>query len=298
MYVLLGCLHHSGSDMRKLHGDENDAELQAAWKRLDEQVLDYVVNLLRSQCLRRPYRRDQLDLRPGADHRLLLRQGRCAPRPTPRSASSSKWFYYSQIRARYTSQLPQKLDRDLRTLTESEQPFDDLLQTIVEEGGRLEIMPYEFEGRAIQHPLFSMVRWYLKSRGAVCLTTGIGLRQNMGKKYQLELDHIFPYSRLKKVGYGQGNRVKYALAQEFTNRAILTQVANRTKSTWRPPTTSLTWPSRSRRRLSCSASPRIRSCGSDRSLRGLPRCTKEDSWLTSQRLLGAGSPSRRRRSRR
>ncbi len=52
----------------------------------------------------------------------------------------------------------------------------------------------------------------------------------MGAKYQLERDHIFPYSKLKEVGYGEGNRVKYALAQELTNRAILTQVANRTKS--------------------------------------------------------------------
>jgi len=39
-----------------------------------------------------------------------------------------KWFYYSQVRTRYTSQLPQKLDRDLRILTESMQPFDDLLR--------------------------------------------------------------------------------------------------------------------------------------------------------------------------
>ena len=52
----------------------------------------------------------------------------------------------------------------------------------------------------------------------------------MGSKYQLELDHIFPYSKLKAAGYGWGNRVKYALAQELTNRAVLTQVANRTKS--------------------------------------------------------------------
>lgn len=52
----------------------------------------------------------------------------------------------------------------------------------------------------------------------------------MGEKYQLEKDHIFPYSALKKIGYGRGNRVKYALAQELTNRAILTQIANRTKS--------------------------------------------------------------------
>ena len=52
----------------------------------------------------------------------------------------------------------------------------------------------------------------------------------MGKQYQLENDHIFPFSRLKKSGYGKDNRFKYALAQEFTNRAILTKVANRTKA--------------------------------------------------------------------
>ncbi len=104
-----------------------------------------------------------------------------------------------------------------------------MLQVIADES-RLEVLPFEFEGRGIQHPLFSMVRWYLKSRGAICFTTGMKLRKNTGSKYQLELDHIFPYSKLKEVGYGLGNRVKYALAQELTNRAILTQVANRSKS--------------------------------------------------------------------
>jgi hypothetical protein len=140
-----------------------------------------------------------------------------------------KWFFYSQVRSRYVSQLPQKLDSDLRIVAESSQPFDALLQAIAEES-RLEILPTEFVGRVIQHPLFSMMRWYFKSRGAVCFTTGMSLRRNMGSKYQLERDHIFPYSRLKKIGYGEGNRVKYALAQELTNRAILTQVANRAKS--------------------------------------------------------------------
>jgi ATP-binding cassette subfamily E protein 1 len=52
----------------------------------------------------------------------------------------------------------------------------------------------------------------------------------MGKKYDLEWDHIFPYSVLKTQGYNMNNRLKYALAQEVTNRAILTQVGNRTKS--------------------------------------------------------------------
>ncbi len=52
----------------------------------------------------------------------------------------------------------------------------------------------------------------------------------MGKKYSLEWDHIFPFSILKKNGYGWENRHKYSLAQEITNRAILTKTANRTKS--------------------------------------------------------------------
>jgi hypothetical protein len=232
VYVLLGCLYHMGSDMRKLHGEENKEKIQAAWERLDKQVLDYVVNLLRTnafvdhtQEINSPYALVPIIVYCFDKEGKYLSDADIS--------KMVKWFYYSQVRTRYTSQLPQKLDRDLRILTESHQPFDDLLQVIAEES-RLEIMPFEFEGRAIQHPLFGMVRWYLKSRGAVCLSTGIGLHKNMGRKYQLELDHIFPYSQLKKAGYGFENRVKYALAQEFTNRAILTQVANRTKSDTSP----------------------------------------------------------------
>ncbi len=228
MYVLLGCVHHMGSDMSKLHPAENKAALQEAWQRLDSQVLDYVINLLRSRAFV-----DHVDeiasvyaLVPLITYCFDLK----GKHPTDVEARKMiKWFYYSQVRTRYISQLPQKLDRDLRTLLESKQPFDDLLQVIAEERP-LELTPVEFVGRATQHPIFAMMRWYLKSRNAVCLTTGVFLRKNMGKKYQLELDHIFPYSKLKAAGYGKENRVKYALAQEFTNRALLTQVANRQKA--------------------------------------------------------------------
>jgi len=232
VYVLLGCLHHMGSDMRKLHGEENKPALLDAWQRLDSQVLDYVVNLLRSSAfvdhlheIGSPYAVVPIIVYCFDKHGTHL--------DDLETRKLVKWFYYSQIRARYVSQLPQKLDRDLRILTESKQPFDDLLQVIAEERP-LAVQPLEFVGRAVQHPLFSMVRWYVKSQGAVCLTTGVSLRKNMGKKYQLELDHIFPYSRLKKAGYGKGNRVKYALAQEFTNRALLTQTANRSKQAMDP----------------------------------------------------------------
>lgn len=228
VYVLLGCLHHLGSDMKKLHGEDNCDTLKAAWDRLDKQVLDYVVNLLRSKAyVDHTHEINSIYALVPIIVYCFDKQG--AHLTEKEIKKMVKWFYYAQIRTRYVSQLPQKLDRDLRTLTETESPFDELLR-VIEEESRLEIMPHEFEGRAILHPLFSMMRWYLKSRGAVCLTTGVGLRQNMGAKYRLELDHIFPYSRLKSAGYGKGNRVKYSLAQEFTNRAILTQVANRAKS--------------------------------------------------------------------
>jgi hypothetical protein len=229
VYVLLGCLYHLGSDMRKLHGAENDEKIRAAWDLLENQVLDYVVNLMRANAF--VDHTDEIN----SPYALVPIIVYCFDKGGQHLTDAEirkmvKWFFYSQVRTRYVSQLPQKLDRDLRTVAESSQPFDELLQVIRDESQGLEIMPTEFVGRAIQHPLFSMVRWYLKSRGAVCLTTGMSLRKNMGSKYKLERDHIFPYSKLKEVGYGEANRVKYALAQELTNRAILTQVENRTKS--------------------------------------------------------------------
>src|SRR3546814_4603594 len=67
-----------------------------------------------------------------------------------------KWFFYAQIRTRYVSQLPQKLDRDLKVIKDSSQPFDDLLQIIKDER-TLEISPDEFVGRAISHPIYPMI---------------------------------------------------------------------------------------------------------------------------------------------
>jgi hypothetical protein len=228
VYVLLGCLYHMGSDMRKLHGEGNKESIKNAWEQLDSHTLDYVANLMRTHA----YVDHTYEI--NSVYALVPIIVYCFNRgknhlDDKEIRKAIKWFYYSQIRARYISQLPQKLDFDLRIIAESENPFDELLAVIAEER-RLEILPDEFVGRSISHPLFGLMRWYMKSRGAICFTTGVGIRQNMGEKYQLEKDHIFPYSSLKSAGYGKGNRLKYALAQEMTNRALLTQVANRRKS--------------------------------------------------------------------
>ncbi|GAB6069904.1 DUF262 domain-containing protein [Thiomicrorhabdus hydrogeniphila] len=240
VYALLGCMYHLGSDMRKLHGPENLTSqvnengdvvregIKEAWGKLDKYILDYVMNLMRTKAY--------------VDHSSEInsvyalipiisffyhKHGETVGEP--QLWRIVKWFYYSQIRTRYVSQLPQKLDFDLRIIKESDRPFEQLLGVIAEER-RLEITPDEFVGRSISHPLFGLTKFYLKSRGATCFTTGLGLHKNMGEKYQLENDHIFPSAILKIHGYGRDNRLKYALAQELTNRAFLTQLANRRKS--------------------------------------------------------------------
>jgi hypothetical protein len=193
VYVLLGCLYHLGSDMTKLHGEENNEKLRKAWDRLESRTLDYVCGILRSHAYVDHTKEINsiYALIPIIVYCFEKNEGHLSEEEIRKIV---KWFYYSQIRTRYVSQLPQKLDRDLRAVAEGVQspknPFDVLLEVIAEER-RLEITPDEFEGSTVNHPLFDVMVWYFKSRGAVCFTTGLGIRQRMGSRYTLENDHIF-----------------------------------------------------------------------------------------------------------
>ena len=228
IYTLLAVTHDVGSEMKRLHGVENKDAIKAAWEKLDKQVLDYVVNVLRTNAY--VDHSDEINspfaLVPIISFVFKKARHKLSEEEIKRVI---KWFYYSQLRQRYVSQTPQKLDKDLGVIKNRQKPFAELL-TLIEQERRLEISGDEFVGRGVRHPLFSLMRWYFKSLNAVCLGTGISLRQNMGAKYALEKDHIFPYAALKANGYAIDNRFKYALAQELTNRAILTQLENRSKS--------------------------------------------------------------------
>lgn len=228
VYVLLGVLHHAGSDMSKLHSAENKGNLIEAWEFLESSAFDYVMNILRQHCFV-DHTKEINSVYALVPIIVYAFNKKKEPLTQDEIRRIKKWFYYSQLRQRYVSQLPQKLDKDIGIVVNSDTPFDDLLNIIKLERS-LEISPDEFVGRDIRHPLYGLMRWYFKSREAICFSTGIGIRQNMGSKYSLEWDHIFPYSILKENGYNPDNRINYALMQEISNRAILTQVANRTKS--------------------------------------------------------------------
>lgn len=229
VYTLLATVHRQGSKMEKLHTSDNKERIKETWKKLDGSVLDYTFNLMQSQAYI-----DHTD-EINSVYALIPIITYIYLKPSHKLTEDEikkvvKWFYYSQIRFRYISQLQQKLDKDLKIVANSKSPFDELLK-IIEEERPLEIKSSEFVGRDIRHPLFSLMRWYFKSLGAVCLGTGLQLRKNMGKKYELERDHIFAYSIIRDSEYYDMNdRFDYALAQEITNRVILTSTENRTKS--------------------------------------------------------------------
>ncbi|MCY4149742.1 MAG: DUF262 domain-containing protein [Gammaproteobacteria bacterium] len=228
IYAILAVTHDNGSNMKLIHGSENKDKVVAAWEVLDKYVLDYVVKMLRSHAFVGHI--DEINsvfalipvisfVYKKPNHKLS----------EPEIKRVIKWFYYSQLRQRYVSQSPQKLDKDLKIVKHKDKPFAELL-TLIEQERKLEITPGEFEGRDIRHPLFSLMRWYFKSRKALCLGTGLELHQKMAKKYTLERDHIFPYADLQSSGYPVGNRIKYAYAQELTNRVILTECEYRNRS--------------------------------------------------------------------
>lgn len=229
VYALLAVTHKMGSKMEKLHTADNKEKLMEAWKKLDGYVLDYVCNLLQSQAY--VDHTDEINsvyaLIPLIAYTFNKPDGKLNEEEIKKSI---QWFYYSQIRNRYISQLPQKLDKDIGIFNENPNPFDTLL-ALIDEERPLEIKASEFIGRDIRHPLFSLMKWYFKSKRAVCLGTGLSLRKNMGKKYSLERDHIFAYSVLRDSGiYDMNNQFHYAIAQEITNRAMLTSTENREKS--------------------------------------------------------------------
>lgn len=232
VYCMLGIMHSKGSDMTRLHVAENNQNMQEVWQKLRDEVLDYVLNIMRDKAYVEHTKEINsvyalVPIIVYAYHKGIKNLSDIEIK------KFIKWFYYSQIRNRYISQLPQKLDKDVTIATKSEQPFDELLAIIAQERP-LAITANEFIGARISNPLYGLMRFYFKSRGAICFTTGMKISQKMGKRYSLESDHIFPYSLLKKHGYDMNSKFKFALAQEITNRAILTQVANRSKNAKEP----------------------------------------------------------------
>ena len=231
VYILLAISHHIGSDMTKLHDSSNKSKIQNIWQIISSDTLDYVLNLLKQYC--------HIESRKEINYVYALipmiafvfkNNNRLSD---VQIKQMIRWFLYSQIKERYLSQLGSKLDRDIKIIYENAEPFKVLIDEIQSER-HLQIKPEDFIGKMVTNPLFNLMKMYFKSVNAVCLGTGSGLSKNIGKKYELDNDHIFPWAKLRDAGYDKSSTFKYALAQELTNRELLVASENR----WRKSDTS------------------------------------------------------------
>ena len=124
--------------MEKLHTSDNKEKIKEVWKKLDDTVLDYTFNLLQSQAY--IDHTDEINsvyaLIPIITYVYLKPNHKLSEEEIKKAV---KWFYYSQIRFRYISQLPQKLDKDLKIVANSQSPFDELLKMIEKKKDRLKL---------------------------------------------------------------------------------------------------------------------------------------------------------------
>ena len=228
IYLLLGIIHFKGDEMSKIHTKDNLEKIKEVWSLLESNILEYTINILKSNYIESTREINSVyALVPFVTY-IYLKNGKLDEKETKKLM---KWFYFSQIRSRYSGQLGQKLTKDLsllkHSLEDNQNPFDNLLG-VIEEERSLKISENDFEGATVNNPLFNLMKFYFKSEKALSFD-GISINAGHGSKYSLENDHIFPTHLLAKKGYRR-KTLKFRLANEIANRAIVTKKENRAKS--------------------------------------------------------------------
>lgn len=139
------------------------------------------------------------------------------------------WIYAAHTWSRYSSQTDQKLDSDISIILDEQNkhPYNELIDAIIDQRGRIEVKPSDLEGRSTQHPLFKMTYILAKARGAIDWFNGVPLQQPIGTSYSLHSHHIFPSSILyTSGGYSPENHLHKKVVNEIANRAFLTGSSN------------------------------------------------------------------------
>ncbi len=200
-------------------------ELKAGWQRLTT-ILDYLVTVLPGYA--NIHSTEDLNtnnvLVPGIAY-LAARNGKFDEDKELRRFIH--WLYAASIWARYTSQTDQRLDHDISLIGQFESPWSELIDSIIDQRGRIEVKPSDLDGRIIQHPLYRMTYVVAKAAGAVDWFNGSPLYDTHGPSYAIHSHHIFPSSILYgEGGYDPDNHLHKKIVNEIANRAFLTGTSN------------------------------------------------------------------------
>ena len=199
-------------------------KLEENWLRLSN-ILDYLVNVLSTQA----FIHSTQDLSttnalvPLVKH-IDLNGGRF---PTQHAMNNGLHFLYTAlILQRYTGQTDQRLERDIGIIVRESNPWNSLLDQIVDQRGRKRVTANDFEGRGTSHPLYKMSYILAKSRQAIDWFNGINLGTQVGERYRIHSHHIFPQSLLYQNGFDSNNHVHIQFVNAIANRAFLTGETN------------------------------------------------------------------------
>lgn len=199
-------------------------ELKSGWSRLSG-ILEYIVNLLPgSAFINSTQDLSTLNALVPLIQYLALNSGKFPSDEEFRRAL--RWFYIAQIHQRYTGQADNRLEHDVTIVHREPSPWATLLEQIVDQRGRIDVKPDDFEGRGTSHPLYRMSYIFAKSRGARDWFNGVPLGTTGQGPYLIHSHHVFPSSELYEKLYSSDNHVHRQRVNAIANRAFLTGETN------------------------------------------------------------------------
>ena len=142
--------------------------------------------------------------------------------------SGIHWLHLAQIHQRYGGQTNSRLEQDVTIVNREESPWQHLLEQIVLQRGRLQVLADDLEGRGVGHPLYRMTLVLAKAHGAVDWFNGIPLTAPTSRRFGIHSHHIFPVSALysQKGGFSSASYLDRQLVNAIANRAFLTGPTN------------------------------------------------------------------------
>ena len=199
-------------------------ELLDGWARLSR-MLDYLTNILPSHAHIHSTR-DMSSTNPLIPLiRFLSVNGGKFPSET-QLRRSLHWLYSAQIHQRYTGQTDSRLEHDVTVVNREDSPWQSLIDQIVNQRGRVEVLSDDYEGRGAGHPLYRMSLVLAKARGAIDWFNGASLTSPIGNTYRIHSHHIFPQSKLYGNGFSANSHLDRQMVNAIANRAFLTGPTN------------------------------------------------------------------------
>ncbi len=203
---------------------EPKPKLTAGWDKLSK-ILDYLVTILPS----RAYIHSTGDM---STTNVLIPiiaylSQHSGKFPNEVNLNRAIHFMYSALAwSRYSGQTDQRLEADVSVVFKENNPWDKLIDALIDQRGRIKVTPNDLEGRTAGHPLYYMTYILSKANGAVDWFNGAPLTSKQTGSYYVHSHHIFPQSYLYANGYDTSNHLHRKIVNEIANRAFLTAETN------------------------------------------------------------------------